>query len=83
MTVGHWQLLIVLLVVLLLFGGRLGKLGKALGRAVGALRRGIGPSAPRGESTGTARNTASNASRAWQLLRLLRRLRGFPFSLFR
>ena len=39
---GIWELLIVLVIVLLLFGvGRLGKLGKELGEGISEFRKGL------------------------------------------
>jgi len=39
---GHWELLIILAIVLLLFGvGRIGKLGSELGKGIRAFREGV------------------------------------------
>ncbi len=51
--IGVWQLLIVLVIVLLLFGSkRLGSLGGDLGRAVSGFRNAINDSATDKESPG-------------------------------
>ncbi len=39
MAVGFWQVVIVVLVIGLLFGSRLGRLGRSLGRGARGLRR--------------------------------------------
>ena len=42
MTLGGWEWIIILVIVLLVFGiGRIGKLGSELGRSVSAFRRGL------------------------------------------
>jgi sec-independent protein translocase protein TatA len=39
---GHWELLIILVIVLLLFGvGRIGKLGSELGKGIRSFREGV------------------------------------------
>ena len=38
---GHWELLIVLFVMLLLFGGRLPQVMNSLGASIGAFRNGV------------------------------------------
>ena len=38
---GHWELLIVLFVMLLLFGGRLPQVMSSLGASLGAFRNGV------------------------------------------
>lgn len=93
MTVGPLQVLIVALVVLLLFGRKLGALGAALGRAVGGFRRALGDLAGRsaGQSGSTSEREGSPSghgapvdfAKAWRLVSGARRLRRFPFSLFR
>jgi sec-independent protein translocase protein TatA len=41
-TIGSWELLIVLAIVMLLFGiGRIGKIGQELGSGIRAFREGI------------------------------------------
>ena len=41
-TMGGWEWVIILVIVLLVFGvGRVGKLGKELGRGISAFREGI------------------------------------------
>lgn len=43
MSVGPWQLLIIALIVLLLFGGsRLGDIGKGLGEGIRNFKKGLG-----------------------------------------
>lgn len=43
MSVGPWQVIIVLLIVLVLFGGsRLGEIGKGLGEGIRNFKKGIG-----------------------------------------
>ena len=43
MSVGPWQLVIIALVILLLFGGkRLGSLGKGLGEGIRNFKKGLG-----------------------------------------
>ena len=42
MTLGGWEWIIILVIVLLVFGvGRIGKLGSELGKSVSAFRRGL------------------------------------------
>jgi sec-independent protein translocase protein TatA len=44
MTVGPWQLLVIALLVLVVFGaGRLGEIGKGLGEGLRSLQKGLGP----------------------------------------
>jgi sec-independent protein translocase protein TatA len=39
---GHWELLIVLVIALLIFGaGKLPQVGSALGKSIGSFKRGI------------------------------------------
>lgn len=48
MSVGPWQVLIILLVVLLLFGGnRLGDIGKGLGEGIKNFKKGIADDGPK------------------------------------
>jgi sec-independent protein translocase protein TatA len=47
---GIWELVIVLVIVLLIFGvGRLGKLGRDLGEGISEFRKGIAGSTAEGE----------------------------------
>lgn len=44
MTVGPWQLLVIAVLLLVVFGaGRLGEIGKGLGQGVRALQKGLAP----------------------------------------
>jgi len=48
MSVGPWQVLIILLVVMLLFGGnRLGDIGKGLGEGIKNFKKGIADDGPK------------------------------------
>lgn len=43
MSVGPWQVIIILLIVVLLFGGsRLGEIGKGLGEGIKNFKKGVG-----------------------------------------
>lgn len=47
MSVGPWQVIIILLIVLLLFGGsRLGEIGKGLGEGIRNFKKGVGEDGP-------------------------------------
>jgi sec-independent protein translocase protein TatA len=83
MSVGPWQIVIIALVILLLFGGkRLGALGKGLGDGIRNFRRGIRDSNADPDGTGkgddlleTAREVAkvgSDLRKATKVSRLLR-----------
>lgn len=56
---GIWELVIVLLIVLLLFGvGRLGKLGRELGEGISEFRRGLSSSSEEEEREEAEEKTA-------------------------
>ncbi len=40
-TIGHWQLLLILFVVLLLFGRRLPGLARSLGQGISSFKKGL------------------------------------------
>lgn len=93
MSVGIWQILIVVLLVALLFGRRIGGAGQALGRGVReatqAVSEAVGKpkrdeSKASSEREGATEQTAPDAAKALgTLAKLWFKLRGFPFSLFK
>jgi sec-independent protein translocase protein TatA len=48
---GHWELIIILLIVLMIFGaGKLPEIGGGLGKAIGSFKKGIKGSDPDGKT---------------------------------
>lgn len=65
---GIWELVIILVIVLLIFGvGRLSKLGRDLGEGIAEFRRGLGRSQQQGEEkqdTGSGQGQGTGGEQA-------------------